>query len=347
MGLRNFFRSKGSGLKPDPQLRWFGKLPTYADYYRTQGDEAWTVELTDWMLKGFELYCGRQSGEGHRPVRLTNAVCLLRLPESKMTALAAFFDFGGDTRGRPFPMCFYVGVPTEQYPGPSLNGLAGALKVLGDLRELRRDVELFTASNSSIDDVFGSRVFDLSILDANSDANSKSADIWAGADQIQWSDWFERIKPMLRVKETTSWLDLVESFGANLIERESGAFEPTVGFPIADRTPFEIQVVGWIRWLGHRLDLSRRSLSLIVSGDLDQGPGSLTVVTHDLIPEDFLLMTSQESSLSYLDSLRRVGTSDDQPVTGEPENAAGDAVEDTVRKQIGWREFMDTPPQAP
>ncbi len=330
MGLRNFFRSRNDGLKPDPKLRWFGKLPTYADYYRTQGDEAWTVELCDWLLKGFELYCARQAGEGRRPERLANAIGVLRLPESQMTALVAFFDFGGDARGRPFPMCFYVGIPTELCLGLTLDRVAGVLKVLGDLMELRQEVELFTASARSIDDVFGSREMEVGALETN----SMGADLWVTADQVDWNVWFDRIKPLLRIEDRAAWLSCVEAFGANLTASESRTFEPTVSFPIAGQSPLEIQVAGWIVWLGHRIDLGRRSLSLFVSGDLQAGPGSLTTVAHDLMPEDFLLLTSQATSLSYLDSLERVGGADG--------NSDSPCSEELEFRHESWRKFMDS-----
>ena len=41
MALKNLFKSKTGKLKSDPRIRWFGKLPTYPDYYSSTADEAW------------------------------------------------------------------------------------------------------------------------------------------------------------------------------------------------------------------------------------------------------------------------------------------------------------------
>ncbi len=56
MSWTDLFKSKSSKLKPDPQIRWFGKLPTYADYYSSKTDANWAVEFNDWVLKVYQIY---------------------------------------------------------------------------------------------------------------------------------------------------------------------------------------------------------------------------------------------------------------------------------------------------
>ncbi|MBN2559716.1 MAG: hypothetical protein JXQ75_02135, partial [Phycisphaerae bacterium] len=125
MSWTNLFKSKkGPNLTPDPRLRWFGKLPTYADYYNSTADEAWTREFNDWILDGYEIYYRRlKSAEADEPRggnggkrRLPISACVIRLPKSGMTVLASVQDYGGDMRGRPFPISFYVAVPSEEWP---------------------------------------------------------------------------------------------------------------------------------------------------------------------------------------------------------------------------------------
>ena len=59
MGWTDLFKSKSARQNPDPQIRWFGKLPTYPDYYSSKADEAWAVEFNSWVLKGYERFIGR------------------------------------------------------------------------------------------------------------------------------------------------------------------------------------------------------------------------------------------------------------------------------------------------
>ena len=76
---------KKSRLKPDPKIRWFGKLPTYPDYYSSPADEAWVVEFNDFVLKGFEIYQRRFAQSGTPVPRLPVSGCFIRLPKSGMT----------------------------------------------------------------------------------------------------------------------------------------------------------------------------------------------------------------------------------------------------------------------
>src|SRR5262245_61054214 len=130
MGWTDLFKSKSSKLKPDGALRWFGKLSTCRDYFNSPLDEEWAAEFNDWVMKGYEQYHARlasQSGVSflaaqqeagvQKQRHLSPASCILRLPKSGMTVLASVQDYGGDSFGRPFPLCFYVGLPTAQWPG--------------------------------------------------------------------------------------------------------------------------------------------------------------------------------------------------------------------------------------
>ena len=133
MGWTDLFKSKAGKLKPDPKIRWFGKLPTYPDYYSSPADEAWAVEFNDWVMKGFELYRNRCAGNRDAHSRMPLCCCALRLPKSGMTVFASILDFGGDMRGRPFPVCFYAGLPAPHWPGPTSDTLVGATRVMRDL----------------------------------------------------------------------------------------------------------------------------------------------------------------------------------------------------------------------
>src|SRR5262245_56522689 len=122
MGWTDLFKSKKSvDLKPDPRIRWFGKLPTYADYYTFPSDVDWATEFNEWVLKGYEIYHSRQNsstGDGNnRPTdsRLPLSGCVLRLPKSGMTVFASIQDYGGDMRGRHFPISFYTAYPSGNW----------------------------------------------------------------------------------------------------------------------------------------------------------------------------------------------------------------------------------------
>ena len=305
MALKDLFKSKSARMKPDPRIRWFGKLPTYPDYYSSRADEEWAVEFNDWVLKGFEQYRSRLVGERKSVGKLPLSGCAIRLPKSGMTAFTSFLDYGGDMRGRPFPMCFYVGVPTEQWPGPTSDHLSGASRAIRDLLALRREVARFLNSPGRLESVFGDREVDLDGIDAKTSDTS-----WlAAGKQIKLTDWFEQVRGCIKAGSSGTWLRLATAWGENLARHDSKDFEPTLRFPLAMRLSPDAQIAGWIRWLESRLDLTRRSLSLIVTGEPDHQAGHLTVIARHVVADDFLLLAPLPNPPPYLDDLSVVEAS--------------------------------------
>lgn len=333
MGLADLFKAKSSKLKPDPRVRWFGKLPSYGDYYRSNTDEAWAVEFNDWVLKGIEVYQRQRSADpsrSRRHGRLPLAGCMVRLPKSGMTVLASVQDYGGDMRGRPFPLCFYVGVPTAAWPGPTSNRLAAAARTVRDLMGLRREVVRFLNSPGRFEDYFGEHYIDLSGLDGRSEDDS-----WVEkARKITMPDWIAAVQSDLQIEDPRAWLHLIGSWGERIAQLESKTFEPTLRFPLAPGIPLEVQMAGWIRWLELRMDLNRRVASLMVSGELERVIGHLSVVVRELSAEDFLLLTDLAGAHSCVDSLADV-----KAVGGESESAApGTAVPAPAGS---WADFVE------
>ncbi len=299
MSWTDLFKSKKND--PDPRIRWFGKLPTYADYYTSKTDESWAVEFNDWVLKGYEVLRLRmpESGKGGKPLPLS--ACVIRLPKSEMTVLAAIMDYGGDMRGRPFPMCFYVGIPTSQWSGPTAGQVNGAARVIRDLLSLRREVTRFMNSPGRFEDIFADRQISLAALDAERVDDSWERD----ARSIALSQWFEAIRSGVKIDNSDEWFRIVTSWGDSIARLESKDFEPTLRFPLAAGIGVELQLAGWIRWLESRIDLSRRAYSLMVTGDVEESGGQLSIVARELLPDDFLLMSDLAATLSYVDDVSR------------------------------------------
>lgn len=337
MALRDLFKSKTPKAKADPRIRWFGKLPTYPDYYSSPADEGWAVEFNDWVLKGFELYRGR-GGESVRKARLPVSGGAIRLPKSGMTAIACFLDYGGDMRGRPFPMCFYAGVPTLQWPGPTSDRLHGVSRAIRDLLAIRREIPRFINSPGRFESVFGDREVDLAGIDAETSDTS-----WQAAGRaLSMDDWFEDVKGSLETCDRRTWLRLVQALGENLASHASERFEPTLGFPLAMRHPLDTQLAGWIRWLETRLDLSNRAMSLIVSGEQDSDSGHLTVIVREVVADDFLLLTPLVNTLPYVDDLSAAKPPDD----ASTQNEMSDADSPTTDSLENWADFVCSPVEA-
>ncbi len=355
MGWTDIFKSKSSKAKADPRVRWFGKLPTYGDYYRSRGEDDWSEEFHALILKGFEFYQSRAPG-GTRHARLPISTAVIRLPESDMTAFASVLDYGGDNRGRPFPMLFYVGVPTAQWPGPTSGQMVAAGRVLRELLGLKREVSHFLNSPGRFEQTFDDRTVELAGLAADDTDES-----WRKAlSAVSLADWFSGVPCGLNGADARQWRRAVAAWGDAIAAHESKSFEPTLCFPLSSAAPFDGQAAGWIRWLDNRIDLRRRTCSLIVTGEgaatpnpaapgqvrtpqPGSAPGRLCVVARDLIPDDFLLFTPLAATLPYVE---------DPAAKPAPPDAANGPQSDanapnSPREPATWIEFVEALPSLP
>jgi|GEM_PF-2035770 len=343
MGWKDLFKSRAARNKPDPRLRWFGKLPTYPDYYSSPADEDWVVEFNEWVMKGYEHYHGHLASADGAVHSMPICACAIRLPKSGMTVLGSILDYGGDMRGRKFPLCLYVGVPTLRWPGPTSDRAGAATAVLGELLALRHEIARFINSPGPLDAVLGGREISLSRFEEDYSDTS-----WlAIAKDYAMADWWEGARDLLKIKDLSAWLAKTSSWGDMLAAHKQSGFEPTLRFPLAMRVPFDIQLPGWLMWLEHRMDLQDRALSLVVSGDLDYENGFLAVIARDIVPDDFLLTTAQAAAHPYLDdvaSLEWEAAQDDETIDPVPDGdmvpSAAAPVENSLER---WLDFVQSP----
>ncbi|GMV98720.1 MAG: hypothetical protein HRF43_00025 [Phycisphaerae bacterium] len=297
-------------LKADPVIRWFGKMPAtreYNDYYRS-ANEPWMGEFNEeWLIRGYEIYGQRvRNGPGGRSAgkdRIPVSSCILRLPKSGMTVLSAILDFGGDTLGRPFPMCFYVGLPTADWPGPTSDRIWEALGILRQLVGIQREVARFLndpgqKKPEQFSAMFRDRAMSLER------AVEPDGDAWLPrARSVSMSDWFAASDGHLGAGDVGSWMAMADRWGARIAEAESEDFEATLSFPIVAGVPQEVQVAGWVRWLEGRMHLGRRAVSMMWTEPAASRPARLSVIARELMPEDFLLLTPLVSELNFVDDL--------------------------------------------
>ena len=335
MGWKDLFRPKGVALKADARIRWFGKLPTYADYYTSSGDEDWSVEFHEWLLKGYETYHSRKPA-GERSARLPGSTLIVRLPKSRMTVLAALQDYGGDMRGRPFPLCFYVGLPSDAWPGPAPERIGPALDVLERLTTLRQEVARFCNAPGRFEVRFGGRELTLGEL-LREDGDTR----WLQAARaLPLADWFAAARPALKVDELGRWHQLAHGWGDAIAGFESDDFSPTLRFPLAARVAPDVQIAGWLRWLSGRMDVAGRWLTVITTQAVANDVGYLYVVARELTADDFLLLTSLATSLPYVDDLCALGGNE------RAEDKPGGPTSGRTSQSVPqvWAEFVEAVP---
>lgn len=345
MSWTDLFKSKKG--TPDPRIRWFGKLPTYADYYSSKTDASWAVEFNDWILKGYEVFHSRLAGDPKKKRMLPVGSCVIRLPKSEMTVLASIMDYGGDMRGRAFPMCFYVGVPTSQWSGPTSDHLADSTRVIRDLLALRREVTHFINAPGRFESCFGDREVDLTgVDDETADASWERE-----ARAIRLDDWFKGAQSSLKIDDRETWFDVVMKWGDSIAAMESKSFEPTLRFPLSSGISSEVQLAGWIRWLEGRMDLARRSYSLLITGELNNGASRLSIVARDLLPDDFLLLSDVADTLQYVDDVCEAKVDESSVERAEPRAGAAEKDPRSIAGRLNlngcWIDFAVTSAAGP
>ena len=342
MGWTDLFKSRSAKLRPDPKFRWFGKLPSYQDYY-SNADEGFAVEFCDWVLGGYEMYRSRQKSHAEAEglpkttQRLPLASCAIRLPKSEMTLIGSILDFGGDMVGRPFPMCFFAGVPTAMWPGPTSDLMHGVSRVMRDLVAVRREVPSFLNAPGPLSAHFGNR--EVNIADINGE---KRSDEWMQeAKTVSFADWFEGVKSALPIDDLALWGRVATAWGDHIAKLESKSFQPTLRLPLSPAFSIDMQVCGWLHWLQSRMDLSRRTVSLLISRE-DNAVGHLSIICRDIIPDDFLLMTDLARTLPYVDDLSTAKATAFPAADNASSSASSSALDGRFKPDGTWIDFVRT-----
>jgi len=336
--------------KPDPLIRWYGKLPAYGDYYDSGSGEEWISEFTQkWLMNGYQAYESRRRNaqppaddhEHHHASRLPSCTCLLRLPQSGMTVLGSCLDFGGDMVGRKFPLCFFVGAPTADLPRLHGGTALPFLSILNQLLGLSRRVVRFLNDPG----VKGPEQFRTEFADQEVNLDAVSAaptDAWIErAKSIRMADWYAATGSTLGSPDLDAWLRRARRWGEMLAQGDSPGFKAVLSFPLApERAPGlpridrDLQVVGWVRWLEGRVDLKNRPTSLVITDEPAPACSRLTVVLGELAADDFLLLTPLAPHLDHVDDLAAVR----EDPSAETQPPASDTP--TATSVATWADFV-------
>jgi hypothetical protein len=276
----------------------------WGDYSVSSDDQPWALEVNEWILQGFTNYHTRTNGSNNKSGRMPIGAAILRMPKSNMTVFVSILDYGGDSVGRPFPMCFYVGVPTPMLPGPTSETLSAAGQVIHELFGLRKEIATFLHHPGSLQELMEDRCVDLSGLAQETDRDS-----WmVPTRDFTMGEWFDAAQDGLTAPSIDTYLRAVAWYGKNIAAMNGQGFEPTFRFPLARGKSLTTQLAGWLRWLEGRLDLGSRTYSVMLTGDSPEAPGTVSTVFRELEPDDFMLLTNAASTLPYLDDLVTLGS---------------------------------------
>jgi hypothetical protein len=222
--------------------------------------------------------------------------------------------------------------------------IASAARVLRDLSALRSDVVHFMRFPGRFEQTFSDRTIDLECL-----SGEGANDDWLKeVEGVTLAEWFNQAGGRLAEETPDVWYALADAWGRNIEAHDSEEFQPTFRFPLVAGLRRDAQVAAWLCWLGRRMQLAGRLLSLVCSGDPasiaaaepDVG-GDLTVLARETVQEDFLLLTPLAETLSYVDDLSRVEVAEpekDRAPDGKGVNGG------QVSLDASWADFVQQAP---
>lgn len=98
------------------------------------------------------------------------------------------------------------------------------------------------------------------------------------------------------------------------------------------------------------MDFSKRSVSFTITGDLKSEMGALTIISREIMPDDFLLLTPMFGSLPYLDDSCALGNNKTDaaaaPDTSSPDASAPAEPAGGASEQIAGATQDEAPPPA-
>lgn len=330
-GVRNWLSSVkqvfGRSSAPDASVRWFGKLPSAADYLTRQDQPPWAKAFADWMIAGVEAY--------HRVVprraddeRMPPSWGIVRLPKSDVSVIFSMRDYGGDARGRDFPLAYFIGVQSNRVSGPTCDECAALFSIVLELDGFHAALEADVSAKGGP----GSGRFDSRAISLQGfDAPVPSRDWSEAARRLPWLQWFRAVQGPHSMSDAEEWKRVLDTWSARITAADGPGFQPNLRFPLARNASWELQVRGWLVWLESRMRLHERFCTCLCATRTAAGDDALNLLARTVVPDDFMLLTSRASQLEYMDWAGRMSASnaDAAAPTAEalPSAAEGEAAE--------------------
>lgn len=279
----------------DATLRWFGKLPSYADYLVPAEQPPWAREFDEWLIAGAARY--HELPQHSNGSKMPESRGVLRLAKSGVAVCYAHSDHGGDSRGRDFGFCFFCGAADQGLASPSA-AVADNLAAIGLLGSAQRELRETAKTSTEISGHFSSL--------GRRGGRAASAPMAERLQTVVWDEWFEEVRSQVDAGSAAEWVGRLSQFGRTIAASDGAKFETHVRFPISATREWEAQAFGWAKWLEQRLREPARAWSWVCATPAaNQAPASWTVLGRAVLAEDYLLLTPAAEALAYIDHAGR------------------------------------------
>ncbi len=287
----------GDANKNEASLRAYGKLPMYAEYRRLEISPGTPTAYSQWLDAGRLAWCNAPTKSDSGQTRTTRL--LIGLPDQREAIVATVWD-SRDSLGRVFPFSFFVVCPIDALGETLVQRWVSAMGLHQRFAELHRELSK-VGQGGDFYRHFQKRTLPLrpENMDEGVDwlareGRGLSAEDWyrdtIGSDDPPAGEWFAGL--LRRVERWNAQPKVVANLALNC--------------PLAAGGSLDGQVAAWLQLLEGAAKQSGKPFWVIMPGDGAHPPYSLNLLTRDLLPDDFQLMTTDDSAYNFVERLASI-----------------------------------------
>ena len=303
----------GEGGRNQVVLRAYGKLPFYAEYRRLEVSPGTPTAFSQWLDAG-RLAWVRSSAKSEKGATRASRL-LVGLPDTKEAIVASLWD-SRDNLGRVFPFAFFVVCPPELLGGDPVERWVAASAIHCSFDQLYTRLH----SLGSGGDFY--RLYQKHVITLRpEDLGDRVREIREEAARITVGPWFKDLGLDGDV-DPAAWFAGLLRRAERWKSQSSALANMAVSCPLARETSCGAQVVLWLEWLGGVVKKARKMPWIVVPQADNQCGATLSLVMRDLIPDDYQLLTTDDRSYGYVESLASPPAAESAAPPADPPNGS-------------------------
>lgn len=287
----------GGESKGEVLLRAYGKLPYYAEYRRLEIAPGAPTAFSQWLDAGRLAWAKSTTKAPSGSVRTLRA--MIRVPGTKDIAIASIWD-SRDSIGRVFPFCFFVIGAPDAFGATPMERWASATALCTQFD--RYYVE--SRSLSAGGDFY--RLFDKRTLPSKpADVADRARGNVDAARAIEAGAWL-RSWVHNAPGDRLGWFTGAAAKSEWFRNHPDSMADMAMSFPLAAGFPLAAQASLWLDWAAPAIVACGKAASVIAPA-IESGSPDLHLIVRDVVPDDFQLLTTDDTGYPYVERISHNG----------------------------------------
>jgi len=292
-------------------LRAYGKLPLYSEYRRLELAPGLPTTFSRWLDEGRLAWMRGAAAREAGAVQTSRVI--FRAADSREVVVASVWD-SRDSLGRVFPFSFFITCPVEALGATSAQRWVSALSLFRTFDRAHLELSTLCAGGD-----FYRQYRQRAVTIPDGELDSRVETIRSDAARPPAAEWFDAAALDSSIA-LADWLASLQYRANRWRSQPQLAQELAVSFPLSSSVPAGVQVLMWLDWLEPLISKVGRTPVIFAPGD-DAGNGRcLHVLLREPMPDDFQLLTSDQSSYGFVEHLETAPptTAGAAPAPAEP-----------------------------